>query len=194
MLTGSAGRISFTITRKIYYQHETITVPVLDEFGEPVLDDNNEPVTQEIYKKDTDGHYIYKLDEHDEKIPLLDENGDYIFADDCTDEEEVLGEVEIEIFQEDFGMSVLKIKVIRNFVFVCFVLPVPDECYTSNKTYTMLLANGTVISFSRYDLPAPRGNNDPDYDMVNYTNGYFTQSYVINLETDKIYPLNGVNI
>ena len=194
LLTGKGGRISFTTTRKYYYKHATETATVLDESGEPLVDENGEVITQDIYVLDENENYVYELDEHGDKIPLLDEDGNYVFAEDCEDDKEVFGEVEVELLQEDFGMSVIKIKVIRNFIFICFALPVPDECYETNNTYTMLLADGTVFEFTRRDLPALRGDNDNNYDVTNYTSDLFTQSYVINLDNSKIYPLNGVNI
>ncbi|MBO4694538.1 MAG: hypothetical protein J5656_01245 [Clostridia bacterium] len=192
VLTGNDGRITFTVRHKFYYEHETELVDGSD------VDDEGNPIQIEVYVIDGEGNYVYKLDEHDEKIPLLDENGNVVFADDCTDEKEILGEDNFEILQEDFGMDVLKVKIVRNFMFVCFIVKLPaDFDYSNNNaTYNMLLEDGTAYVFTRSDLPKIRSDfsEDYDYDAHFYTSDLFTQSYVINLETSKIYPLNGISI
>ena len=190
VLTGNDGRITFTVRHKFYYEHE---MRIVDS-----VDDDGNPIQIKIYALDDSNNYIYKEDEHGDKIPLVDENGKVVFAEDCTDEKEILGEDDFELLQEDFGMDVIKVKVVRNFLFVCFIVKLPAnfDYNNNNATYNMLLEDGTTHTFKRSDLPKIRSdfNDDFDYDAHYYTSNKFTQSYVINLETSKIYPLTGVNI
>lgn len=181
-----------------YAIHETVNdVKVYysaDANSEAVLVDG-ERVAIEL-PEDYDWQYIYEKDEAGNVIPRterVDDVVDYVYADTISEDEldpkEQLLEVTIEKTQGDFALDIIKLKVVNNFAFICFALPVPEECYNGG-VYTIQEADGTITTFTVADLPERKTEaNASYYDDVKYYTNKFVQSYVLDINTEKIYPM-----
>lgn len=176
--------------------HETVDGIVkyyaADSYGNAILSDG-ERVQVALPKEGVDWQYVYEKDSQNNELYLRDSEGGYVFADeleeDKIDPKEKLVEVSIEESQDTFALDIIKLKVVNNFAFICFSIPIPDKCYYGG-TYTIEEADGTITRFTSKDLPTRKDeSNAATYDSVDYYTNRFVQSYVLDTTTGKIYPL-----
>jgi hypothetical protein len=187
-----------------YAIHETtdgnVKYYAADETGKAILVNNER---QEVtLSEENDWNYIYELDESGKEIPRQERNADniedYVYADtvpeDELDEKEKIVEVTIVKSQDTFALDIIKLKVVNNFAFICFAIPVPDECYLGG-VYTIEEADGTITRFTAADLPERKTEANADkYDSVDYYTNRFVQSYILDTNTGKIYALGENNL
>ena len=176
--------------------HETVDGIVkyyaADADGTAILSDG-ERVQVALPKEGVDWQYVYEKDSQDNELYLRDSEGGCVFADELEEDEidpkEKLVEVSIEESQDTFALDIIKLKVVNNFAFICFSIPIPDKCYYGG-TYTIEEADGTITRFTSKDLPTRKDeSNAATYDSVDYYTNRFVQSYVLDTTTGKIYPL-----
>lgn len=187
-----------------YAIHETtdgnVKYYAADETGTALLvDEERQEVT---LPEENDWNYIYELDESGNEIPRQERNADnvvdYVYADtipeDELDEKEKIVEVTIVKSQDTFALDIIKLKVVNNFAFICFAIPIPDECYLGG-VYTIEEADGTITRFTATDLPERKTEANADrYDSVDYYTNRFVQSYILDTNTGKIYALGDNNL
>ena len=144
-----------------------------------------------------DYRYVYEKDDFGAYVRLTDEDGNYIFADETTDPREKTVEVIVERDQQDFALDILKLKVVGDYAFVTFSLPIPDYCYDGG-TWRIKLPDGGVKVVNSWDLPKRYEDCTEKekelYNTTNFTTDLFQQSYAINTMTKKIYSLAGLDI
>ena len=176
--------------------HETVDGIVkyyaADSDGNTILSDG-ERVQVALPKEGVDWQYFYEKDSQNNELYLRNSEGGYVFADELEEDEidpkEKLVEVSIEESQDTFALDIIKLKVVNNFAFICFSIPIPDKCYYGG-TYTIEEADGTITRFTSKDLPIRKNeSNAATYDSVDYYTNRFVQSYVLDTTTGKIYPL-----
>lgn len=187
-----------------YAIHETtdgnVKYYAADETGKAILVNNER---QEVtLPEENDWNYIYELDASGKEIPRQEKNADnvvdYVYADTVPegelDEKEKIVEVTIVKSQDTFALDIIKLKVVNNFAFICFAIPVPDECYLGG-VYTIEEADGTITRFTAADLPERKTEANADrYDSVDYYTNRFVQSYILDTNTGKIYALGDNNL
>lgn len=187
-----------------YAIHETtdgnVKYYAADETGKAILVNNER---QEVtLPEENDWNYVYELDESGNEIPRQERNADnvvdYVYADtipeDELDEKEKIVEVTIVKSQDTFALDIIKLKVVNNFAFICFAIPIPDECYLGG-VYTIEEADGTITRFTAADLPERKTEANADkYDSVDYYTNRFVQSYILDTNTGKIYALGENNL
>lgn len=187
-----------------YAIHETtdgnVKYYAADETGKAILVNNER---QEVtLPEENDWNYVYELDASGKEIPRQERNADniedYVYADtipeDELDEKEKIVEVTIVKSQDTFALDIIKLKVVNNFAFICFAIPIPDECY-SGGVYTIEEADGTITRFTAADLPERKTEANADkYDSVDYYTNRFVQSYILDTNTGKIYALGDNNL
>lgn len=187
-----------------YAIHETtdgyVKYYAADETGEVILVDGER---QEVtLPEENDWNYIYELDANGNEIPRQEINEDnvvdYVYADTVPegelDKKEKIVEVTIVKSQDTFALDIIKLKVVNNFAFICFAIPVPDECYLGG-VYTIEEADGTITRFTADDLPERKTEaNAAKYDSVDYYTNRFVQSYILDTNTGKIYALGNNNL
>ena len=188
---------SYAVDGDIKYAiHETVGGIVkyyaADADGNAILSDG-ERVQVTLPEEGADWQYVYEKDAQGNELYLRDSEGGYVFADEIDEDEldtkEKLVEVSIEELQDTFALDIIKLKVVNNFAFICFAIPIPDKCY-SGGTYTIEEADGTITRFTAKNLPIRKNKNNADtYDSVDYYTNRFVQSYVLDTTTGKIYPL-----
>lgn len=187
-----------------YAIHETtdgnVKYYAADETGKAIL--VNEERQEVTLPEENDWNYIYELDESGNEIPRQERNADnvvdYVYADtipeDELDEKEKIVEVTIVKSQDTFALDIIKLKVVNNFAFICFAIPIPDECYLGG-VYTIEEADGTITRFTAADLPERKTEANADkYDSVDYYTNRFVQSYILDTNTGKIYALGENNL
>lgn len=187
----------------LYAIHETVNNEkyyyTADVKGELVLTEGQKTVV--TLPEDFEWEYVYEKDSNGLEILRTERVGnviDYVYADIIPENEldakEKIVEVTIEKTQGEFSLDIIKLKVVNNFAFICFSVPIPDECY-SGGTYTIEEVDGTITRFTSADLPERKTDANADYyDSVKYYTNVFVQSYVIDINTEKIYSLEGFNI
>ncbi len=187
-----------------YAIHETtdgnVKYYAADETGKAILVNNER---QEVtLPEENDWNYVYELDASGKEIPRQERNADniedYVYADtipeDELDEKEKIVEVTIVKSQDTFALDIIKLKVVNNFAFICFAIPIPDECYLGG-VYTIEEADGTITRFTATDLPERKTEANADrYDSVDYYTNRFVQSYILDTNTGKIYALGNNNL
>ena len=187
-----------------YAIHETtdgyVKYYAADETGEVILVDGER---QEVtLPEENDWNYIYELDANGNEIPRQEINEDnvvdYVYVDtvpeDELDEKEKIVEVTIVKSQDTFALDIIKLKVVNNFAFICFAIPIPDECYLGG-VYTIEETDGTITRFTAADLPERKTEANADkYDSVDYYTNRFVQSYILDTNTGKIYALGENNL
>lgn len=187
-----------------YAIHETtdgnVKYYAADETGKAIL--VNEERQEVTLPEENDWNYVYELDASGKEIPRQERNADniedYVYADtipeDELDEKEKIVEVTIVKSQDTFALDIIKLKVVNNFAFICFAIPIPDECY-SGGVYTIEEADGTITRFTATDLPERKTEANADrYDSVDYYTNRFVQSYILDTNTGKIYALGNNNL
>lgn len=187
-----------------YAIHETtdgnVKYYAADETGKAILVNNER---QEVtLPEENDWNYVYELDASGKEIPRQERNADniedYVYADTVPegelDKKEKIVEVTIVRSQDTFALDIIKLKVVNNFAFICFAIPVPDECYLGG-VYTIEEADGTITRFTATDLPERKTEANADrYDSVDYYTNRFVQSYILDTNTGKIYALGDNNL
>lgn len=187
-----------------YAIHETtdgnVKYYAADETGKAILVNNER---QEVtLPEENDWNYVYELDASGKEIPRQERNADniedYVYADTVPegelDKKEKIVEVTIVRSQDTFALDIIKLKVVNNFAFICFAIPVPDECYLGG-VYTIEEADGTITRFTATDLPERKTEANADrYDSVDYYTNRFVQSYILDTNTGKIYALGENNL
>lgn len=187
-----------------YAIHETtdgnVKYYAADETGKAILVNNER---QEVtLPEENDWNYVYELDASGKEIPRQERNADniedYVYADTVPegelDKKEKIVEVTIVRSQDTFALDIIKLKVVNNFAFICFAIPVPDECYLGG-VYTIEEADGTITRFTAADLPERKTEANADrYDSVDYYTNRFVQSYILDTNTGKIYALGDNNL
>lgn len=187
-----------------YAIHETtdgnVKYYAADETGKAILVNNER---QEVtLPEENDWNYVYELDASGKEIPRQERNADniedYVYADTVPegelDKKEKIVEVTIVKSQDTFALDIIKLKVVNNFAFICFAIPVPDECYLGG-VYTIEEADGTITRFTATDLPERKTEANADkYDSVDYYTNRFVQSYILDTNTGKIYALGENNL
>lgn len=187
-----------------YAIHETtdgnVKYYAADETGKAILVNNER---QEVtLPEENDWNYVYELDASGKEIPRQERNADniedYVYADTVPegelDKKEKIVEVTIVRSQDTFALDIIKLKVVNNFAFICFAIPVPDECYLGG-VYTIEEADGTITRFTAADLPERKTEANADkYDSVDYYTNRFVQSYILDTNTGKIYALGENNL
>lgn len=187
-----------------YAIHETtdgnVKYYAADETGKAIL--VNEERQEVTLPEENDWNYVYELDASGKEIPRQERNADniedYVYADtipeDELDEKEKIVEVTIVKSQDTFALDIIKLKVVNNFAFICFAIPIPDECYLGG-VYTIEEADGTITRFTAADLPERKTEaNAAKYDSVDYYTNRFVQSYILDTNTGKIYALGDNNL
>jgi len=187
-----------------YAIHETtdgnVKYYAADETGKAILVNNER---QEVtLPEENDWNYVYELDASGKEIPRQERNADniedYVYADTVPegelDKKEKIVEVTIVKSQDTFALDIIKLKVVNNFAFICFAIPIPDECYLGG-VYTIEEADGTITRFTATDLPERKTEANADrYDSVDYYTNRFVQSYILDTNTGKIYALGNNNL
>lgn len=187
-----------------YAIHETtdgnVKYYAADETGTALLvDEERQEVT---LPEENDWNYVYELDASGKEIPRQERNADniedYVYADTVPegelDKKEKIVEVTIVKSQDTFALDIIKLKVVNNFAFICFAIPIPDECYLGG-VYTIEEADGTITRFTATDLPERKTEANADrYDSVDYYTNRFVQSYILDTNTGKIYALGNNNL
>ena len=175
------------------------TMYLATEDGEYDYDENGDAVRFNFDENTMvlDYRYVYEKDETGAYITLTDEDGNVIYADENVDPRERTIEVIIEKEQTDFALDVLKLKVVGDYAFVTFSLPLPDYCYNGG-TWRIKLPDGSVKVITAKDLPK-RYEDCTDaekavYNTTDFVTDLFVQSYAINTVTKKIYSLAGLDI
>lgn len=187
-----------------YAIHETtdgnVKYYAADETGKAIL--VNEERQEVTLPEENDWNYVYELDASGKEIPRQERNADniedYVYADTVPegelDKKEKIVEVTIVRSQDTFALDIIKLKVVNNFAFICFAIPVPDECYLGG-VYTIEEADGTITRFTAADLPERKTEaNAAKYDSVDYYTNRFVQSYILDTNTGKIYALGDNNL
>ena len=187
-----------------YAIHETtdgnVKYYAADETGKAIL--VNEERQEVTLPEENDWNYVYELDASGKEIPRQERNADniedYVYADTVPegelDKKEKIVEVTIVRSQDTFALDIIKLKVVNNFAFICFAIPVPDECYLGG-VYTIEEADGTITRFTATDLPERKTEANADrYDSVDYYTNRFVQSYILDTNTGKIYALGDNNL
>lgn len=187
-----------------YAIHETtdgnVKYYAADETGKAILE--NEERQEVTLPEENDWNYVYELDASGKEIPRQERNADniedYVYADTVPegelDKKEKIVEVTIVKSQDTFALDIIKLKVVNNFAFICFAIPVPDECYLGG-VYTIEEADGKITRFTAADLPERKTEaNAAKYDSVDYYTNRFVQSYILDTNTGKIYALGNNNL
>ena len=178
---------------------ENGTMYLATEDGEYDYDENGDAVRFNFDENTMvlDYRYVYEKDETGAYITLTDEDGNVIYADENVDPRERTIEVIIEKEQADFALDVLKLKVVGDYAFVTFSLPLPDYCYNGG-TWRIKLPDGSVKVITSGDLPKRYEDcteaEKAVYNTTDFVTDLFVQSYAINTVTKKIYSLAGLDI